>query len=364
MILVKNRDMYKYEGIFGHLGVIGMDSYDQIRCPYCHGTDIVKSGIRHNKSGDKQLYKCKACNRRFTPDDGFLKMRYKGEIIAEAISCYRRGMSLRAVSEHLRDWRGVHVSHVSVLNWTNKYGKKLVEWDAKQSPEIKGPIHSDEIVIKVKGKKNWYWGSKDKRTRYRFIGPLTEKRSYEEGAKVLYQGIKKRSYESIKKWLQKGKPIKFVSDKLAHYRKAFNKFFRGTGILVHGVPIACKKKGLKHNNNPIERDNERIRQRTKTMRGFKNPESAQNILGLFDVCHNYIDEIRLKGEKRARTPAQRAKIKVDVGESQRLLNLIKIFFNWSKYPNFQRFFGIIHANFIEKSFLLRYSDSLERCRMA
>lgn len=66
--------------------------------------------------------------------------------------------------------------------------------------------------------------------------------------------------------------------------------------IVHGVPIACRKRGMEHNNNPKERDNARIRQRTKTMRGFKFHECAEAFLNLLDVVHNFIrPSLALKG---------------------------------------------------------------------
>jgi hypothetical protein len=49
----------------------------------------------------------------------------------------------------------------------------LKEWDEKQEPEIEGPIHMDEVILKVKGKKAYRWHAS---------GNLTD-RSYEKGAK-------------------------------------------------------------------------------------------------------------------------------------------------------------------------------------
>ena len=121
---------------------------------------------------------------------------------------------------------------------------------------------------------------------------------------------------------KEGKPIKFFSDKLAHYKKGFNKTFRNVAELVHGVPIACKKYGLKHNNNCAERDNERIKQRYKVMRSFGDLKSANDILDFLDIFYNFLDEIKLNNEKRYRTPAQRAGIKIKF-RKYKLLKLIR-----------------------------------------
>ena len=37
------------------------DEIGYIRCSYCNSTNVVKDGIRKNKYGEKQRYKCKDC---------------------------------------------------------------------------------------------------------------------------------------------------------------------------------------------------------------------------------------------------------------------------------------------------------------
>jgi len=166
------------------------------------------------------------------------------------------------------------------------------------------------------------WNAKDKETRFKLYGFTTRKRSYRKGALRLYKFIKSRFYEQFKERKEKGKPIKFISDKLAHYKKGFNKTFRNVAKLVHGVPIACKKYGLKHNNNCAERDNERIKQRYKVMRSFGDLKSANEIMDFLDIFYNFLDEIKLEEETRYRTPAQRSGINIKF-RKYKLLNLIR-----------------------------------------
>ena len=119
-------------------------------CPYCKSNYTKKKGLRKNKSGNKQTRWCNKCQRRYTPDDGFWKMKHKPEIIGEALSCYKRGMSLKDVKEHLSDYRETKVSRKTILLWLRKYSKILKSWSDKQKPKIKGPIHLDELIAKVK----------------------------------------------------------------------------------------------------------------------------------------------------------------------------------------------------------------------
>jgi len=187
----------------------------------------------------------------------------------------------------------------------------------------------------VRGKKAYRWRAKDSKTRFKLFGLLTRNRSYEQGAKKLYMSIKERCYPQFIEAKRKGRKIIFVSDKLEHYKKGFNKFFRNVAELRFGVPIKCQKYGYKHNNNPIERDNREVKQRYRPMIGFKKASSANVILDFFDIYDNYIDKQRIKrkskktkkwitGEKRWRTPAERARIRLDLGDNYQFLNLIRV----------------------------------------
>ena len=156
------------------------------------------------------------------------------------------------------------------------------------------------------------------------FGLLTEKRSYEDGAKKLYQSIKSRCYTQFLARKKTGKKIVFVSDKLEHYKKGFNKFFVKVALHRFGVSIKQKSYGYKHNNNCIERANREVKQRYHSMIGFKELQSANTILDFLDIYDNYITAIRLPKEKKWRTPAQRANIQLDLGEDYHFLNLIKV----------------------------------------
>ena len=82
---------------------------------------------------------------------------------------------------------------------------------------------------------------------------------------------KKRCYKQILDLKKKDKKkIKFVSDKLAHYKTTHNKMFRNVTDITHGIPIKAKQKGLKYNNNVIECEHLDVNQRIKQMRGVED----------------------------------------------------------------------------------------------
>jgi len=114
--------------------------------------------------------------------------------------------------------------------------------------------------------------------------------------------------------------INFVCDKFANYKSAFTKLFYRTCKLTFGVPIACKKFNLEHNNNPIERYNGKIKDRIKSIRsGFKSFNDAKHFMDLRRIIYNYVNPHQ---ELNGKTPAEMAEINLELGRNK-LLNLIK-----------------------------------------
>ena len=106
-------------------------------------------------------------------------------------------------------------------------------------------------------------------TKYVTAHLFVEKRTLAKCKEFLKQ-IKITCYDQILERYQKEK-IKLVKKrKLAfgfeNYRNAWSKVFRVVTKLTFRVPIACRKYGLKHNNNAVERCNGKIKERIKIMR--------------------------------------------------------------------------------------------------
>ena len=124
-----------------------------IICSFCKSSEkIVKSGFRYNASGKKQKYQCNVCDHLFVKKDAFWKMKHSPEIIAEALSCKKRGMSYEEVSKHFYEYDKADISGVSVYNWMKKYSNSLGGFNKKQIPKLSGKINTDEFVFKVKKK--------------------------------------------------------------------------------------------------------------------------------------------------------------------------------------------------------------------
>ena len=167
----------------------------------------------------------------------------------------------------------------------------------------------------------------DSETKFILAHSFVDKRTKEECVKFLSE-IKITCYNQIlaKYYIKKyGKGnednrINFVCDKFANYKSAFTKLFYRTCKLTFGVPIACKKYNLEHNNNPIERYNGKIKDRIKNIRGgFKNFDDARCFMNLRRVIHNFVNPNQQLKEK---TPAEMAEINLELGRNK-LLKLIE-----------------------------------------
>lgn len=125
---------------------------------------------------------------------------------------------------------------------------------------------------------------------------------------------------------EQNKPVKkrrliiFVSDKFGNYKSAWKKLFYRVTKLRFGVPIACKKYKLKHNNNPVERHNRELSRRFDALNVFQTHIGAQATSILCKFIHNYVNPHNMLNGK---TPAEEAELILYLGENK-LRDLIKL----------------------------------------
>lgn len=100
--------------------VVRIEPIDTDFCIYCKSPWIVKDGLRHNKYGDIQKVNCRDCNRYFTINMGFERIRATPEMVTSAMQLYFTGESLRNVQKFLK-LQGAKITHVSIYNWIRKY---------------------------------------------------------------------------------------------------------------------------------------------------------------------------------------------------------------------------------------------------
>jgi len=100
------------------------------KCPFCKSSSTVWRGYRYNQSSKKRMKLCTSCSRKFTPDDGFLRMRFDRKDILYVVSLYRKGFSTSEVVLHMAR-RGVKISRWTVILW-NRKADKIRAWKASK----------------------------------------------------------------------------------------------------------------------------------------------------------------------------------------------------------------------------------------
>jgi transposase-like protein len=284
-------------------------------CVYCESHDIVKRGIRRNKRGDVQRYMCKTCGRRFVVDNGFAKMRNSPKAITSAMDLYFKGVSLRKISDHLKQFYGIKVHYSTVLRWIRKYINVVREYTDGLTPELSPVWHADEMMVKINGtgfnggryNYQWLWNLMDEDTRFLLATKIARKREIKD-ARELFKESKK---------IAKAKPKYVVTDGLQAYHKAFNKEFYDHHRSVKHIRLSSLRD--KPNNNLIERLHGSIREREKVMRAMDNPASAQALMDRYRVYYNFIRPHMALG---GLTPAEVANINLRL-EENKWLDLIK-----------------------------------------
>jgi hypothetical protein len=160
----------------------------------------------------------------------------------------------------------------------------------------------------------------DAKTKYVLAHLFVEKRSKRQ-CRALFKQIKITCYDQILEVYKKEKVklrkhrklITFVSDGFENYKSGAKYCFNRVAKIVFGVPIACKKHKLKHNNNPIEKYNQDIKDQIKTKRHFGSFEGAKSFLDLRHVVKNFVNPHQgLKGI----TPAEAAGIQLPLGRNK------------------------------------------------
>ena len=187
-------------------------------------------------------------------------------------------------------------------------------------------MHLDEKYVKVNGDDNFDLNCIDNVTKYvlahLFVDKRTKKKCYEFLSQIkttCYNQILTRYYIEKYNKRKKKKLITFVCDGFENYKSAWSKLFYRISKLQFGVPIACKKHKLKHNNNAIERYNGKIKDRLNAMRGnFKSFERAKDFMNLQHIINNFVNPHQ---ELKGKTPAEIAEINLKLGRNK-LLELI------------------------------------------
>ena len=263
-------------------------------CQICGSENIVRDGVRHNKHGDIQVFYCRSCGKHFTINLGFERMKSTPQTVTIALDLYFKGISLRNIVDHIKQFYNVEVSHVAVFKWIKKYVKLMKEYVDQLVPQVSGIWHSDEMTLSIHGQMRWLWNIIDNESRFWLASQITEKREIVDARNVLSEAHQ----------LAKIRPMAIVTDGLRSYQHAITKEFH-TMKAPRTQHIRVPNIRNRSNNNMVERLNGTVRERNKTMRGLESEPTAQTIIDGFRIYYNFI---RPHTALNGKTPAEESGI--------------------------------------------------------
>ena len=110
----------------------------------------MKRGYRSTQNGKVQRFFCKDCKRKFIVAEGFERMKATPETVTVALDLYFKGISMRAIVGHMKQFYGVEVSHVAIYKWIRKYISMMKKYCDQPVPRVSGIWHSDEMTLNIK----------------------------------------------------------------------------------------------------------------------------------------------------------------------------------------------------------------------
>jgi transposase-like protein len=245
---------------------------------------------------------------------GFEHSRKSPKIICAAIDLSMKGISLRKVADHIKQFYDVEVDNTSVLRWIQRFSDVVSPFVNSLNPDhLSGIVHVDEMMIHVrreeheKGHYQWLWNLMDNTTRF-WISSIVSQRREIIDARRVYQDAKQKT----------GIPKAVIHDGLPSYDEAFQReYFTLKNPRVKNIrSISVRHEGL---NSLVERLNNTVRDKEKVMRGMNTRDSAQKIIEAMRIHYNFCREHSELGK----TPAEEAGIKLNLKQNK-IENLIRL----------------------------------------
>ena len=299
--------------------------WDRPVCRFCGSATPARYGWRYNLGGPKQRWRCRGCRRTFVEDDGFLGKRVSPDLICAAWDLYFRGASLRGIARHLETCWSVEVTDRAVLNWVRGYSKLLADYVEGRMAEdrVDGGTrwHEDIGIVKRRKALRYVWLLKGRGPHGRPVllaSRYSDDRS-EGHAVALLKAAKGRT---------RALPDRIVSDSEWSFERAYQRVLglRHREVrMVHGVPIAARRHGIKHNNNPAEQAVRELKDWRRGRIAFGSDGSAEDLLRGWFVHVNVVNT-----HGCARTWAERAGLALGVPPEGRVRKLIGLATEWQR----------------------------------
>jgi transposase-like protein len=94
---------------------------DLERCIYCHGTQIVRAGKRHNRHAIMQRWYCHTCATTFSPQPAARRKVFPLKMILEALCLFYSGHTIPRTARYLLDRFGHRIHPRTISRWLSEY---------------------------------------------------------------------------------------------------------------------------------------------------------------------------------------------------------------------------------------------------
>src|SRR3989338_7539976 len=148
-------------------------------CPHCASLNLQKFGTRKTIMGLKQRWLCNECGKRFV-NQPISKIKGNSDTVITAIDLYMKGVSYRGIADSIKQFFGLKVTHVTVMNLVNSYMEKINAYVNGLRPAVGDTWKADEQFIKVKGKQEYIWNVLDRDTRFLLASNESPTRGYND----------------------------------------------------------------------------------------------------------------------------------------------------------------------------------------
>jgi transposase-like protein len=222
-------------------------------------------------------------------------MRANPHAITVALDLYFKGVSLRKIVDHLKQFEHVNVSHVAVLKWIQKYVAVMRDYVDAMKPELRRVFHADETKVNIRGQWVWLWHLMDGDTRFLLANHVSKTRNISDAQDAFRDA----------KAVAKVGPRVLLTDGLGSYGPAAQREFPDA-VHVAGVGLQGRL-----NNNRMERYQGTLKERTKVMRALKTGNTA-----ILDGQRVYYNHIRPHQGLNGKTPAEAAGLAPPIGPNK------------------------------------------------
>jgi len=164
---------------------------------------------------------------------------------------------------------------MGIYNWVKRFPKEAVNRIKDFKPSVGDTWIADETMLRVGGKKVWFFDVIDEKTRYLLASRLATSRTIKEAALVMNEA-KRRAGKS---------PKRIITDRLAAYIDGIELVFGADTKHIQSKPFTDV-----NSTNVIERFQGTLKDRTKIIRGFKSMPTAELLTDAWLVHYNFFKE--------------------------------------------------------------------------